>query len=123
MHDEGQAAQLERVGARIGHWVHEWCRLRSPPPQGDGRTFTADQLLAYVQVQLSLDGERATIRPDSPDRTMRDLRQRGVIDVENTSRLAGTYRVLAVRPFGYRRPVERVKAAQMSFVSLGKRGM
>jgi len=78
-----QAENLERVTHRIGQLVVEFCRSRV------GKQFYADELRAYV-----LAGMRGA--PGSPDRILRDLRQRGVIDYVVVSRAKSLYRVEAV---------------------------
>lgn len=80
-----QAQNVERVSARIARHVVEFCRERI------GQQFHADDLRAYVT-------SKSEGAPSSPDRILRDLRQRGVVTYDVISRKGSLYRVTGVKP-------------------------
>jgi hypothetical protein len=82
-----QADNIERVSAKIGRVILEFCRGKAT-----GTPFTADDLRRYVYARVS------NTAPGSPDRILRDLRQRGLLDYEVLSRKNSTYRLLGVVP-------------------------
>jgi hypothetical protein len=67
-HDHEQERQIERVTARIGMTVLAFVRSI-----GVGGTFHAEDLRAYVNAN-------ASGAPGSPDRILRDLRCKGLVD-------------------------------------------
>lgn len=84
--DFDQKQQLQRVTSRIGSLVVEYF-----DSLGVGGQFRADDLRNFI-------GERLEefIAPGSPDRIMRDLRQRGVINYAVRNRRESLYEKLAV---------------------------
>jgi hypothetical protein len=62
-----QEENLNRVRSRIGHVIMEFARIYA------GRMFHADDLREYVR-------EHYGVAPASPDRILRDLRQRGLLN-------------------------------------------
>lgn len=80
--DPEQDENLERVKDRIGNATIEFF-------EDEKRTeFFADELRRFVIAHVG------KIAPGSPDRVMRDLRQRGVIDYEVVSRRHSLYRII-----------------------------
>ena len=79
-----QQRQIERVTSAIGLTVMEFCRL-----VGVGGTFHAQELRAFMDKQTA---------PGSPDRILRDLRGRGVLDYVVESRTKSLYRVTSLQP-------------------------
>ena len=71
---------LDRVSDRIAGAITAFLASRD--------TFTADELRRAVRERC---GE---VAPGSPDRVLRDLRQRGVVAYEVVSRKASLYRVI-----------------------------
>jgi hypothetical protein len=80
------AANLERVSERIAAANQVFCEGRR------GSTFHADELRAHVRAACG------PVAPGSPDRVLRDLRQRGLIAYELVSRRDSLYRLLPDRP-------------------------
>jgi hypothetical protein len=80
---DSQGEHLERVRSRIGWVVIEFCE--------EGRYFHAQDLRDFVV-------ERLKVAPASPDRILRDLRQRGLLNYEVIDRRASYYHVLPVGP-------------------------
>lgn len=78
-----QAKQIKRVTTRIGRIVVDFCR------QHTGREFHAADLVAYVE-------DHSDGAPASPDRILRDLRQRGVVSYHVVSRSKSLYRIDSV---------------------------
>jgi hypothetical protein len=80
-HDDEQDTNIERVRSRIGPCVLEFTRerLRAGTPQ-----FHADDLRNYV-IQHGLTA------PGSPDRILRDLRQRSQLGYVVTDRRQSLY--------------------------------
>jgi hypothetical protein len=62
-----QAAELERVSARIGRAIVDFCQARV------GQQFHADELRAHVERSCG------QVAPGSADRILRALRQRQVV--------------------------------------------
>lgn len=79
-----QDEHLERVTARIAAAIIAWTRARV------GQTFHMDELRRHLL------GEVGMIAPASPDRILRDLRQRGKLKYEVLNRRESLYRVLEV---------------------------
>jgi hypothetical protein len=77
-----QKAELARVRSVIGQAVLDFAREHH-------REFFADELRAYVL-------RRANVAPASPDRILRDLRKRRLLNYEVTNRRASRYRFLPV---------------------------
>lgn len=85
---ETHAQNLERVVVKIGPVVLAFCRQILI----DGRPrFSMRELTAYVRRCV---GE---IAPDSPGRTLRELRKSGALNYELVSRKASLYQLSAVR--------------------------
>jgi len=84
MHDE-QQENLDRVCVRIGRSVKKFCAERV------GEIFFADDLRRYVKAEV---GE---VAPGSPDRILRDLRQKGELDYRVVSRAESVYEVISIR--------------------------
>jgi len=82
----GQQENLDRVSERIGPAVLAFCASVGL------REFFADDLRRYVR---RMAGE---VAPGSPDRVLRDLRQRGLIDYAVVSRSESLYRMLRAGP-------------------------
>lgn len=80
-----QDEQLARVGTKIGPTVLAFCGLNE--------YFHAAQLRAYVV-------QETQVAPASPDRILRALRQKGLLDYEVLDRRASFYRVKRVGPAG-----------------------
>ena len=81
-----QQRQLDRVESRITTAVLDFCAGRIT----DGRpVFAASELRAYVDA-------RHAGAPGSPDRVLRDLRQRGRVAYNVVSRAASLYELTAV---------------------------
>jgi uncharacterized protein YbaR (Trm112 family) len=80
--DERQEQQenIERVSARIGHVVIEFCR--------NNQRFHADEL------RRAVIRETGIAAPASADRILRDLRQKGHISYRVVSRSESLYEVL-----------------------------
>lgn len=76
-----QHENIERVSARIGRWVLDWCVV--------GKVFHMEDLVRYVEVRLD-----EPVAPDSPGRIMRDLRQKGVLNYEVLSRSQSLYKII-----------------------------
>lgn len=81
--DEGHQANLERVSARIGRAVMQFCR--------EHQRFHADELRRYVIRETGIAA------PASADRILRDLRQKKYLDYLVLSRRESLYEVLSVR--------------------------
>lgn len=81
-----QAENIERVRGRIAATVREFCKLRLANGKPE---FWITDLHAFVQ-------RAHPGAPASPDRILRDLRQRGVIAYEVLSRAESLYRLTAV---------------------------
>lgn len=73
---------LSRVSDRIAAAIQEFCEGRR------GQTFRADDLRAHVLERCG------AVAPGSPDRILRDLRQRGLVAYEVVDRRASLYRLL-----------------------------
>lgn len=82
-----QEQQLQRVTGRIGASVLRFCRSRI------GSTFTAADLAGHVVSECGG-------APGSADRVMRDLRRKGLVDVELVDRAASLYRIRAAAAEG-----------------------
>jgi hypothetical protein len=80
--DDSQEEHLRRVRSKIARAVLEFCDAHTE--------FHAAQLRAYVVAQ-------ELVAPASPDRILRDLRQKGFLDYEVIDRRASLYRVKYVR--------------------------
>jgi hypothetical protein len=81
MYDDEQEEHLDRVSERIGAAILEFFRR-------ERRDFHADELRFFV-------ADRAgPVAPGSPDRIMRDMRQRGVIDYRVVNRRQSLYEIL-----------------------------
>lgn len=80
-----QTENLSRVSGRIGYIITQFCddRLAQGNPQ-----FHMDDLRTFV------DGQR-TVAPASPDRVLRDLRKRKMVNYRVVSRSQSLYEVLA----------------------------
>lgn len=78
----GQQEELSRVADRIGEAI-----LAFAARQGS-RDFHADDLRRFVAESMG----DANIAPGSPDRILRDLRQRGELDYVILNRSASLYR-------------------------------
>lgn len=76
-----QTDNLERVLTRIAAAIIEFFGRTQD-------TFFAEEMREYVERTVG------RIAPGSPDRVMRDLRQRGLIDYEVLSRAASKYRII-----------------------------
>ena len=72
---------LERVKSNISGFVLDFVRGR------EGSTFYASELRSYVQ-------KRHGTAPASPDRILRDLRQKGFLNYKVVSRSQSLYKVL-----------------------------
>lgn len=81
--DFEQAEQLSRVRSKIGKVVLEFCQRRV------GKSFHSQDLAEFVE-------ERAGSAPASPDRVLRDLRRRGLVDYRVVSRAKSLYEILSV---------------------------
>lgn len=79
-----QSENLERVTARIGGSVVNFCRGRV------GRRFFAEDLHQAVLRDTGL------VAPASADRILRNLRQRGVIGYKVVSRHESLYEIICV---------------------------
>lgn len=84
--DFEQHENLDRVRGKIGRAVLSFCSGRV------GRQFHADELRKYVETNAG-----RYVAPASADRILRDLRQRGWIDYEITSRAGSLYFVKMVK--------------------------
>lgn len=80
-----QSENIERVGNQIARFVKQFMDQRK------GREFHADEMRRYVAANV--DGY---VAPGSPDRILRDLRQRRVVNYELVSRSQSLYRVVPV---------------------------
>ena len=78
-----QRQQLARVSGRIAPYVAAFVNARI------GQTFFISELTEYVRQQ-------AGCAPASPDRILRDLRQRKLVAYEIVSRSRSEYRGLAL---------------------------
>lgn len=76
--DFDQPAQLARVSGRIAKHVQAFMASKA------GQQFHMAELLAYVT-------EHAGCAPASPDRILRDLRQRGLVRYSVVDRAASLY--------------------------------
>ncbi len=81
--DTEQADNLDRVSTRIQNAIVQFCDLFC------GRTFHADQLMAFVTERVG------TVAPGSADRVLRSMRQRGLVSYEVVNRASSLYRILA----------------------------
>jgi len=86
MYDGEQGENLERVSVRIARSVTAFCQ--------EHKTFHADDLRRHVI------RETGVTAPGSPDRVLRDLRQKHVLDYRVISRSESLYEVLRVPPKG-----------------------
>ena len=84
MSDVRQESEIRRVRGRIGPLVIDFARL-----VGTGKEFGIEQLQSYILSQ-------AVAAPASPDRILRDLRQRGLLDYVVVSRRGAVYRFTVV---------------------------
>lgn len=86
---QDQIAQLERVKSKLAKTVIEFCEACILMPNPDGATFHLDDLV---------DRCRANHRCsyDSPSRTLRQLREDGVVKYEVVDKGSSLYRVLEV---------------------------
>ena len=82
-----QRTQLQRVSGRIAQHVASFVNARI------GQTFFISELTEYVRQQ-------AGCAPASPDRILRDLRQRKLVAYEIVSRSRSEYRGLALTSVG-----------------------
>lgn len=87
----GSPANLESVSKRISEAVATFVKRNLY------QEFTAQDLRIYVQNKIGVFG----VAPGSPDRIMRSLRQRSVINYELLDRSKSLYRGL---PVGYNAP-------------------
>ena len=78
----GNQEYLDLVSERIGAAVIKFCEIVC------GKTFFADDLRKYVR---SVVGE---VAPGSPDRILRDLRQKGKLGYRVVSRRESIYEAL-----------------------------
>lgn len=79
--DFEQSVELERVSSRISRFVVEFFELLEI-----GSQFHAADLKQFVA------DKDQSVAPGSPDRIMRDLRKRGIINYELVSRSQSLYR-------------------------------
>lgn len=79
-----QAEHLERVTARIGAAILDFCRAL------EGRQFVMDALRRYVAAKVG------PVAPASPDRVLRQLRQAGRVQYRVVSRRESLYEVVAL---------------------------
>jgi hypothetical protein len=89
-----QQENLERVTARIGAAIIEFCLKKLASTD---RSFHAEDLRRYVTLKTGISA------PASADRVLRDLRQRGVITYRVLNRRESLYEVTGV--IGVREPV------------------
>jgi len=84
-----QIAHLERVKSKLAKTVIEFCEACILMPNPDGATFHLDELV---------DRCRANHRCsyDSPSRTLRQLREDGVVSYEVVNKAQSLYKVLGV---------------------------
>lgn len=82
-HDPDQGPELERVSHRIARLVIDFCRERR---RAEHPEFFATELRVYV-TQASIAA------PASPDRVLRDLRQKGRLGYTLLSRPRSLYRI------------------------------
>ena len=82
---ETQTDHLERVTERIGSEIQAFCedRLRAGTPE-----------FYMVDLQKHIASRFENVAPDSPSRSLRSLRQRGLVAHELLSRRNSHYRVL-----------------------------
>lgn len=86
-----QDQELDRVRQALAPLV--WSFLARQ--HREGATFCVGDMVA------ALYGAGVQFAPSSPDRIMRDLRARGVVDVENIDRRGSRYIVKSVRPLDW----------------------
>jgi hypothetical protein len=80
---DAQEVHLTRVRNKIGPVILAFCASRLE----DGRPeFHADDLRKYVEAHNG-------VAPASPDRVLRDLRQKGELGYQNTDRRKSLYRI------------------------------
>lgn len=80
MHDDEQDSELKRVEERIAEAIVEFCR--------NNDRFRAETLRRFVRGRVGI------VAPGSPDRVLRDLRQRGFLDYRVVSRSESMYEVI-----------------------------
>ena len=75
-----QQDNIERVGKRIGAAILQFC---------DGREkFHAEDMREYVRKAVGM------VAPGSPDRILRDLRKKGLLDYKVLSRKNSHYQII-----------------------------
>lgn len=79
-----QHAHLNRVLDSIGRVIVEFCERRV------GMQFRACELREFVNARIP------GVAPGSPDRILRELHKRGVVDYVLVSRAGSLYRVMKV---------------------------
>ena len=79
-----QEENLERVTARIGSAIQRFFLIKG---EGGNREFFVEDLRRYVISEVGI------IAPASPDRIMRNLRQKGIINYTVLSRSESYYRI------------------------------
>lgn len=79
-----QGEHLERVRSKIARSVLAFCR--------DNEWFHAQELRDHVVADT-------LVAPASPDRILRDLRQRGLLNYEVIDRRASYYHVISVKSY------------------------
>jgi hypothetical protein len=82
-----QEEELERVSHRIEGAVHEFCRERLARAED---LFHMEDLLRYVN-----DVPEIKVAPASPDRVLRAMRAKGVVNYTVVERSKSLYRVTA----------------------------
>ena len=85
-----QAANIERVSARIGEAVHKFCKRLD---EAGSRRFYMGGLTDYVSGACAF-----SIAPDSPGRILRMLRRAKRIDYVVVNRSQSLYEILWARP-------------------------
>jgi hypothetical protein len=92
MHDESQGEHLRRVRQKIGRIVITYWEASVSDPYP---FFHAQDLRLHVQAKIGI-----AIAPASPDRILRDLRQKRLINYKVLDRRNSLYQALPLPPEG-----------------------
>jgi len=84
-----QISQLERVRHKLAKTIMQFCRSCLLFRRTDGPTFHMDELVDYCK-------EQHKCSYDSPSRTLRQLREDGVVRYEVVDKSSSLYKVLGV---------------------------
>lgn len=85
--EQNSPVEFVRVRDRIADLILTFCQ--------NNWAFRADDLRTYISNMVG-----GAVAPGSPDRILRDLRQRGLIDYRVTNRRASSYEIISIANYG-----------------------